>query len=280
VKEQPRAAVEPPDAPALLLRRAPEGPEPLPLVVARMPYRRPFSRPGAHAHRFLQMIYVEGGSGSVRADGPQTGVGPGDLFVFAPNQAHDFELDEGVDAWMLSVSAEIAEATPGMSLRLSEEMQARWSRRITTLEDELRVRRSGYRELAQHELAAMFIELRRVAPPPPLTPKVSPLAARLVELVERDYAEPLTLVGMARALRRSPAYLTNLARTELGRTAMQLVLDRRMRAARERLLGSDEMIDVIAERVGFADPAYFTRVFRREHGTAPQRWRQLQRGRT
>ncbi|NJK32258.1 MAG: helix-turn-helix transcriptional regulator [Deltaproteobacteria bacterium] len=47
----------------------------------------------------------------------------------------------------------------------------------------------------------------------------------------------------------------------------------RMAEARRRLLHSDEMIDVIAERVGYADPTAFIRMFRREHGKTPAAWR-------
>jgi AraC-like DNA-binding protein len=33
------------------------------------------------------------------------------------------------------------------------------------------------------------------------------------------------------------------------------------------------MVDVIAERVGYADPSHFIRMFRREHGATPAAWR-------
>jgi AraC-like DNA-binding protein len=47
----------------------------------------------------------------------------------------------------------------------------------------------------------------------------------------------------------------------------------RMAEARRRLLHSDESVEVIAERVGYADPTHFVRLFRREHGSTPAAWR-------
>ena len=47
----------------------------------------------------------------------------------------------------------------------------------------------------------------------------------------------------------------------------------RMAEARRRLLHSDEHVDIIAERVGYADPTHFIRMFRRTHGATPGRWR-------
>jgi AraC-like DNA-binding protein len=37
------------------------------------------------------------------------------------------------------------------------------------------------------------------------------------------------------------------------------------------------MVDVIAERVGYADPTHFIRMFRRQHGATPAAWRASQR---
>jgi AraC-like DNA-binding protein len=46
-----------------------------------------------------------------------------------------------------------------------------------------------------------------------------------------------------------------------------------MAQARRLLLHSDERVDVIAERVGYADATHFIRMFRREHGATPAAWR-------
>jgi AraC-like DNA-binding protein len=46
-----------------------------------------------------------------------------------------------------------------------------------------------------------------------------------------------------------------------------------MAEARRLLLHSDEMVDVIAERVGYADATHFIRMFRRAHGATPAAWR-------
>jgi transcriptional regulator GlxA family with amidase domain len=37
------------------------------------------------------------------------------------------------------------------------------------------------------------------------------------------------------------------------------------------------VIDIIAERVGYADPTHFIRMFRRAHGATPAAWRNTRR---
>ncbi len=58
---------------------------------------------------------------------------------------------------------------------------------------------------------------------------------------------------MARALGRSSAHVATLVRQETGRTAREWILECRMAEARRRLRGTDERVDIIAERVGYAD---------------------------
>ena len=43
--------------------------------------------------------------------------------------------------------------------------------------------------------------------------------------------------------------------------------------ARRRLRSTDEIVEVIAERVGYADATHFIRLFRRAHGVTPAAWR-------
>ena len=46
-----------------------------------------------------------------------------------------------------------------------------------------------------------------------------------------------------------------------------------MTEARRLLTGTDLPADVIARRVGFRDPTYFSRRFRQLHGAPPGAWR-------
>jgi AraC-like DNA-binding protein len=48
----------------------------------------------------------------------------------------------------------------------------------------------------------------------------------------------------------------------------------RLLKAKELLLGSGFKISAIAMDCGFSDPAYFSRVFKKEFGVTPQKWRE------
>jgi AraC family transcriptional regulator, transcriptional activator of pobA len=95
--------------------------------------------------------------------------------------------------------------------------------------------------------------------------------------IERHCLEPLTLTAIAGAMRRTPSYITTALTRATGRSAVAWIIAGRMAEARRRLLHSDERVDIISERVGYADPTHFIRLFRRMHGATPAGWRAAQR---
>lgn len=96
---------------------------------------------------------------------------------------------------------------------------------------------------------------------------------RVSDYIEQNYADGISLAHVARALNYSPAHLTYVVRKKTGRPVTAWIIERRLRAARERLLSTDEKVAAVAEAVGFKDPAYFARQFARASGTTPARWR-------
>jgi AraC-like DNA-binding protein len=97
-----------------------------------------------------------------------------------------------------------------------------------------------------------------------------------LRFIERNCLRRLTLGDVAAAVGRSPAYVTSALTQATGRSAGEWIVSGRMAEARRLLLHSDEMVDVIAERVGYADATHFIRMFRREHGATPAAWRTAQ----
>ncbi len=102
------------------------------------------------------------------------------------------------------------------------------------------------------------------------------LASKALALIEKHALEPLTLSDVAASLKRSPAHLAHIMKEETGRSVGAWVLERRMAEARRRLRSTDERVDAIATRVGYADVTHFIRQFRRTHGMTPTAWRKAQ----
>jgi AraC-like DNA-binding protein len=98
-----------------------------------------------------------------------------------------------------------------------------------------------------------------------------------LRFIERNCLRRLTLTDVAEAVRRSPTYVTTLLTQATGRSAGDWIVSGRMAEARRLLLHSDERVELIAERVGYADSTHFIRMFRREHSATPAAWRAARR---
>lgn len=94
-----------------------------------------------------------------------------------------------------------------------------------------------------------------------------------LRFIERNCLGRLTLQEIAAAVGRSPTYVTAALAQATGRSAGDWITSGRMAEARRLLLHSGERIDIVAERVGYADATHFIRMFRREHGATPAAWR-------
>lgn len=94
-----------------------------------------------------------------------------------------------------------------------------------------------------------------------------------LRFIERNCLRRLTVSEIARAVGRTPTYVTAALKDATGKSAGEWIVSGRMAEARRLLSHSDEHVEVIAERVGYADATHFIRMFRREHGATPAAWR-------
>jgi AraC family transcriptional regulator, transcriptional activator of pobA len=83
----------------------------------------------------------------------------------------------------------------------------------------------------------------------------------------------------ARTLGISAGHLNRIARRRTGMTVQGLIAQRLVDAARRDLVFTPTPIQTIAYALGFADPAYFNRFFRRQTGLTPGAFRAGERAR-
>ena len=110
-------------------------------------------------------------------------------------------------------------------------------------------------------------------------PKLGRVAfLRFAALVEARFREGWPVSAYAEALGLSVKRLNRLAKSEAGLTAQACVHRRVLREACERLVHLDAPACEIGAALGFDDPAYFTRFFKRMTGESPRAYRQTRRG--
>jgi AraC family transcriptional regulator, transcriptional activator of pobA len=272
----------------------------LPVAVWRIDHGGP-GRHMAHTHDFPMLVFSADAQGTVPAGGHEWQLGAGDLFVVAPGEVlGPFDVPHAVTGhgWAVSFTAEaLGSDVPGsalawrthpllfpiaagrasgvLRLAVPPEDRPAWTSRVGALARELSERADGYREAVLAHLTLLLVEVARLAADVvgDLRVNSEPLLADVFAVIERRFAEPLSLRDVAREVNLSAGHLTTVVRRRTGRTVQEWIVDRRMTAARRLLAGSDLPVGEVGRRVGYPDAGYFARVFGQVHGVSPSRWR-------
>lgn len=91
--------------------------------------------------------------------------------------------------------------------------------------------------------------------------------------IDARFDRPLRVAELAEACCMSPDHFIRRFREAVGQTPGRYLAERRVAAAAEMLLLSEESIERIAARCGYADRFHFSRVFKRHIGVPPATYR-------
>lgn len=95
------------------------------------------------------------------------------------------------------------------------------------------------------------------------------LGAELKKYLEEHYTENLTIENLSKEFGFVPSYLARIFKKEYGITIGNYILERRMEVAK-RLLKTNGRVKDVALQVGYADPYYFSKVFKKNIGCWPR----------
>lgn len=104
-------------------------------------------------------------------------------------------------------------------------------------------------------------------------PAGSFVARQAQACIAEHYAERLTLQDVADHCFVSQWHLSKLLHKHLGQTFYDILNAVRIQRAKELLEDPALRISEIAERVGYADTAHFSRVFKKQEGVSAGDWR-------
>jgi AraC family transcriptional regulator of arabinose operon len=103
----------------------------------------------------------------------------------------------------------------------------------------------------------------------PAAPVAHRLADQMKAHIQNHYRERVSKEELAQVIQRSPNHAAKIFRDTTGQTIGEYVHAVRMKTAVYMLQYSVLTVAEIAEFVGYSDPSYFYRVFRRVTGHVP-----------
>jgi AraC-like DNA-binding protein len=102
---------------------------------------------------------------------------------------------------------------------------------------------------------------------------LGPEMEKSIQFIESHYQEDISVIQVAHHVNLSPNYFSSLFKREMHVNFTEYINDLRVDKARKLLLETYLKGYEIAEKVGFNDNTYFTRVFKKVTGSSPNEYR-------
>lgn len=228
--------------------------------------------------RYHVLECVIAGKGDARLDGRRHALGPGVVFAYAPTTRVVMRTDpaQPMVKYFLCFNGTAGPARLrrcGVPLGTFRQLAAPGE--ITSVLEDLV--REGQRSSAQAALiCATLLELLllKIEDAFSLAGHASEPAReaflRCKALIDAEAERLGTLEEIARAARVEAWSICRWFRRYQGTSPYQYLLRRKMNLAAEHLVEAGGLVKEVAQRVGFADPYHFSRVFKAVHGVSPK----------
>ncbi|MFE1269424.1 helix-turn-helix domain-containing protein [Streptomyces sp. NPDC058758] len=268
-----------------------DGEPPVHRLELRLPDQVPFAAGGfdamgpmsradyPHRHTFYEIVHVVEGTGAHVIDAERYDVRPAQLGVILPGQVHWWEGVRGLEGSLVLFTPEFLVDGPddlGLLRRLGERpwvdldgaAHERTSLLMGELAEEYRSGADGFAGVLRSLLHVLLVRAARVPGGRVVAPSQG-LAGDFLRIVAEAGGGGVSVRECAGRLGVTPGYLNEVVRGATGRTPAALLREARVREAQRLLVATSLSVRQVAARVGFDDPAYFCRFFRREVGASP-----------
>jgi AraC-like DNA-binding protein len=233
-------------------------------------------------HNTHLLIYCTGGSGTLVVNDSARTVTAGDLLVLPPGTAHAYGADRAQPWSIYWVHYGGGESRAFTDFLLVEQqlrsigVQPRLVAEFDTL---LMVRRESLSVprfiQGACRLKALLTEFGCAAAQSHRGPGKSIDMAQLLEHMRRHVDGNLDLESLAAMANLSRFHFIRRFRDATGHTPIQHFIHMKMARACELLDASGDPVKTVAAALGYTDPLYFSRQFRRVIGVSPQSYRGL-----
>jgi AraC family transcriptional activator of pobA len=246
-----------------------------------------------HAHSFYLLLYVTKGQGTHTIDLVTYELRPGGLYFLVPGQAHRWVLSPDAQGYILFFSAAFYQRQypadrlaaypffdPAQSPVLYLPPAESTLRGLLASVLEENTTSAANRDEVVGAYLYLLLELagRCYAQEPDRHAPSHGLqqVRAFSQLLDAHFRTEKTVRFYADRLAVTANHLNALCRRVLNQTASDLIHERVITEAQRRLVHSAENVGQVADALGFEDPSYFTRYFKKYVGQTPETFRQHQ----
>ncbi|ATL46925.1 hypothetical protein COR50_06870 [Chitinophaga caeni] len=250
-----------------------------------------------HRHDFYAIYWIKKGRLTHIIDTQVHEVNENTLFFVAPGQVHQLDFSEKVEGYMIAFHEGFMCLTPKTETQIESglffnanfssiiQVDAEQSKPlewiVQQMFEELNDKRSAYEE-AFHGLLHYFLLLsaRLREASKPLTPEQhvkhnSGVFMQFRALIEKHYIDKKNVSDYAELLHVKPVLLNEISKQLSGITAGEHIRNRVILEAQRLLFNTDMTAKEIAYSLGFEDPHYFSRFFKKYTNQTPLEFKEM-----
>jgi AraC family transcriptional activator of pobA len=248
-----------------------------------------------HIHpNIFQLLYLYQGEGILAVDGAELELCPPALVIVPCGRVHAFRFKPRTEGWVLSIADSLVDdrrlaalevggiARGAEVIRIPLDDSQAQVRLLATLLTELAGRHNaapGQLTTGVMAIIALILSLTvelsdaTLEHEGEIVDRRTSLVRRFTRLADENLRRQWSVARYARELGTTVPTLTRACHEVKGMPPGQLILDQRLREAKRALSYTDASVGRISDDLGFSDPAYFARVFRRHTGMTASAYR-------
>ncbi len=244
-----------------------------------------------HSHATAEIIYVTGGSGTLKMRSGNFSLSNGDFVMIPPHIMHTetSSSDAPLEYYVLGVAnvtammREEESFTPILDLGSSKDEAKGY---ISQIYREMQEKREGYQMMMKSlllQLTVMMMRRKKIELGFEESLNLKTDLANVKSYIDSHYANAITLDELAEIAIKSKYHLVREFTKALGTSPIEYLLERRIGEARILLSSTSMTISDIASSIGFSSASYFSQRFKLVTGTTPIEFRnstRLSRGKT
>jgi len=248
---------------------------------------------GVHRHEsFFQILYIQAGSAEALFGGETHAVHPPAIITVPPGATHGFRFSTDIEGLVITIVAAQLGVFPSERSQLGrwlsaprltmlaegDDDSAYAARTLERLGRECESGHAGNNGLIKAYLTTILTLAARISAEGDddaerETSENERRVERLSSLIHRHYQSHKTASFYARELGISQTHLNRVVREVTGLSTHRLIARRLIEEAKRDLVFTLTSVQGISFRLGFSDPAYFSRFFLRETGMTPRAYR-------
>lgn len=221
-----------------------------------------------------QIIYIYRGCGHFKINGCWDTYNAGNIILYAPFEPQIYTYyakDKPEVCWIHftgSDSAELVKRHQITNCNIGENLQIK--NLFLDIILELQLKKPLFEEIANSSLLKLLALIQRTSLLQTAFTEFNFAIDRLIINLNLHYMDPWSISSMAEYCNLSCDYFSHTFKYVIGTSPMQYLTNLRIEKAKELLCTERVSVTAVAALVGYEDPLYFSRVFKRVTGCPPK----------